>query len=156
MKVLDSPSTSEPPDADVLIEEARQRQRKRRWFVAAAVLIVAVASGVWASSNGESVVKPPPPSSTSKKPGHTKSPTTPSTTPKSATALGASSLYPVAISFSDAEHGLLLLQGCSASLCTSSFDVTIDGGKNWKPRTAFLTYPATASTHVQGVDAVVF
>ena len=100
--------------------------------------------------------QPPPPSSTSKKPGHTKSPTTPSTTPKSATALGASSLYPVALSFSDAEHGLLLLQGCSASLCTSSFDVTIDGGKNWKPRTAFLTYPATASTHVQGVDAVVF
>ena len=157
MKVLDSPhpDTSEHPDAEGLIEEARQRQRKRRLFVAAAVLVVAVASGVWVSSNGGSAVKPPA-SSTSKKPGHTKSPTTPSTTPKSATALGASSPSPVAISFSDAEHGLLLLQGCSASLCTSLVEVTTNGGKNWKPRPAFLAYPTTASTRVQGADAVVF
>jgi DNA-binding beta-propeller fold protein YncE len=73
MKVLDSlhPSTSEHPDAEALIEEARQRQRKRRLYVASAVLIVAVASGVWVSSNGGSAVKLP---STSRKPTHVTSP----------------------------------------------------------------------------------
>jgi photosystem II stability/assembly factor-like uncharacterized protein len=140
--------------AEALIEEARQRQRKRRLIVATAVLVVAVASGVWASSNGGSTAKPPP--STARKPGHTRSPSTPSTTPKLATAPGVPSTYPVAISFSNAEHGLLLLQGCSGSVCTSLVEVTTDGGKNWKRRPAFLAYPTTASTHVLGVDALVF
>jgi photosystem II stability/assembly factor-like uncharacterized protein len=156
VRLLHHESTVSNPVADAaeaLIKEARQRQRKRRLFVAAAVLIVAVASGVWVSSNDGSAVKPP---STSKKPGHTKAPSTPSTTPKLATAPGTFSTSPVAISFSDAEHGLLLLQGCSASVCTSLVEATTDGGKTWKARSAFLAYPTTASTHVQGADAVVF
>lgn len=84
MKVLDSlhPSTSEHPDAEALIEEARQRQRKRRLFVIAAVLITAVASGAWVSSNGGSSTMRPVPSG--KKPSHTRTPAAPSTTIRAA------------------------------------------------------------------------
>jgi photosystem II stability/assembly factor-like uncharacterized protein len=151
----DDPTVIDPAAdaADALIEEARRRQRKRRLWVGLIVLTVAAASGIWVASHGGSAIKPP---STSKKPGHTKSPNTPSTAPKLATAPGASSTYPVAISFSDAEHGLLLLQGCSASVYTSLVEASTDGGKNWQPSPAFLAYPTTASSRVHGVDAVVF
>jgi hypothetical protein len=71
------------PDAEALIEEARQRQHKRRLLIGSIVLVVVVAAAVWAASYGGSAIRPPrgasngaspikPPSS-SKKPSHAKS-----------------------------------------------------------------------------------
>ena len=142
MKVLDSPQpdTSEHPDADALIEEARQRQRKRRLFAAAAVLIVAVASGVWVSSNGGSVIKPP---STSRKPGHTKSPTS---TPGSARGTTSSATWNpsaglnevscaettcVAIGYSGQSESVPILEGLTPEIRARVLYST-DDGASWR------------------------
>jgi len=80
MAVIEEPqrdTASNPPDADALIEEARQRQRKRRFLAGTVVLVVAVASGIWAASSGGSATKPP---SSSKNAGQLKSPGTPGST----------------------------------------------------------------------------
>jgi heat shock protein HslJ len=61
-------TTTDLPDAEALIKEARQRQRKRRIFVGIVVLVVALASGIWIASAGGT--KAP---SSSKKPGPVKS-----------------------------------------------------------------------------------
>ncbi len=78
--------------------------------------------------------------------------TPPTTTaPARMTAQTYSSSYPVAISFSDASHGLMLIQGCRASVCKSWVEVTADGGKHWQLRPAFVAYPVTDYIKVQGV-----
>ena len=59
--------------------------------------------------------------------------------------------YPIAISFSDGEHGLLLLQGCGASICKSWVEITADGGKHWQIRPTFVAEPAIDSSYGQGV-----
>src|SRR5271165_1163147 len=70
-------------------------------------------------------------------------------TPRSATITatttttpGYSSSYPIAISLSDGEHGLLLLQRCETSICKSWVEITADGAKHWQQRPPFVTYPA--------------
>lgn len=72
MKVHEAPQPDkvEYPDAEALIEEARQRQRKRRFFIGIVVLLVAIGSCIWALSNGGSATKLP---SSSKKQSHVKS-----------------------------------------------------------------------------------
>jgi len=52
-------ATTDLPDAEALIKEARQRQHKRWLLIGIVVLIVAVASGIWAISNGQSATKLP-------------------------------------------------------------------------------------------------
>ena len=68
---VSSQAASVLPEADTLIEEARQRQRKRRLWLGSIVLIVVVAAGVWAASGGMSGTKPP---LSANKPGHIKTP----------------------------------------------------------------------------------
>jgi len=73
------------------------------------------------------------------------------TAPTTTTTPRYSSIYPVAISFSDAEHGLLLVQGCGTSICRSWVEITADGGEHWLQRAAFSTYPAADYDYGQGV-----
>lgn len=74
-----------------------------------------------------------------------------SAVPSTTNAAGLSSSYPSAISFSDGEHGLLLLQGCGASICKSWVEITADGGKHWQIRPTLVTEPAIDSTYGPGV-----
>ena len=74
-----------------------------------------------------------------------------SVVPSTTTAAGLSLSYPIAISFSDGEHGLLLLQGCGTSICKSWVEITADGGKHWQIRPTFVTEPAIDSSYGQGV-----
>lgn len=71
MTLLDEqpPTALGGPEADALIEEARQRQRKRRLFIGMAVLVVAVSSVTLAAVSRGTLVKPSPVA--------TKAPTTP-------------------------------------------------------------------------------
>jgi hypothetical protein len=66
MKLIEPPRQTETklPDAEALIEEARQRQRKRWLFIGIVVIIVAVGSGIWAVTSGRTETKAPSPSNT--------------------------------------------------------------------------------------------
>jgi len=75
-----------------------------------------------------------------------------STTSAVPAAASGSSTEPVAISFSGATQGLLLVRSCSKSTCTAWVQITSDGGKAWNPTPAFVTYPATDYIKVRGVE----
>ncbi|MGD0084926.1 MAG: hypothetical protein ABSD78_17275 [Acidimicrobiales bacterium] len=97
---------------------------------------------------------------TSSTPATSTTSTLPSTTVPATTAVPATTLTnPVAISFSDVEHGLLLMQSCRGSSCTSWVEITADGGDHWQARPAFVTYSTTENPAQNpnrlGVDAVV-
>jgi photosystem II stability/assembly factor-like uncharacterized protein len=62
-----------------------------------------------------------------------------------------SSAYPVAISFPDPAHGLLLCEGCTTSICEAWVETTTDGGEHWQAQAPFVAYPATDYITVQGV-----
>ncbi len=147
MTLIEEPRQAETelPDADALIEEARQRQRKRRLFIGSIVLIVAVASGIWAASGGGSATKPP---STSKKPGHTKTPaSTPGSAKKAVTSGAVTAVGPwvLGIAFPSASHGFASVLRCGSVHCFVGIEATADGGVTWH-RIANLLRPLNPQT----------
>lgn len=125
-----APSSSPVPDAQALIEEARQRHRKRRWWTGAAILAVVVLGLLITAAvggfNGRASTRPPAPlgdaSAPSAPPGGSLSSPSPS---------GVVGPGPTSIDFLDAQHGWVAT-GCG--LCTTANPIMVrtdDGGNAW-------------------------
>jgi hypothetical protein len=151
-------AAAEHPEADALIEEARQRQRKRRLLIGSIALVVVVAAGAWAAARGGSATKPP---STSKKAGHTKTPArAPGSAKKGVTsrAVGTVGPWVLGIAFPSASHGFASVLRCGAVHCFLGIEASADGGVTWhqvanllrplNPQTpALADYPTAETTN---------